>query len=54
MMIPLLEKARLLSLTETEQEILDYLEKNITAVTALHLQCHHCAFLSKAGAKRLP
>ena len=37
MMIPLLEKARLLSLTETEQEILDYLEKNITAVTYIGL-----------------
>ena len=35
MMIPLLEKARLLSLTETEQEILDYREKNITAVKTM-------------------
>ena len=37
MMIPLLEKARLLSLTETEREILDYLEKNITIVTYIGL-----------------
>lgn len=37
-MIPLLEKARQLSLTDTEQEILNYLEKNITSVMYIGLR----------------